>query len=166
MITTDRLKLITFTVDMMCASLQGKEAFEKISNYYVDDEYPMEDYKQLLPYKIDRFQQFPEEMEWEGIIIHRDSQTIMGDMGFKGGPNSEGVMDLGYSIVTSYQGKGYATEMAKAMVEWGLRQPRVNRITASCDESNLPSIRVLEKAGFKRVGKEEQEIYWSIAGGD
>ncbi|MGP4108485.1 GNAT family N-acetyltransferase [Virgibacillus sp. L01] len=161
-INTDRLTLVTFTVEMMRATLIGQHQLEEITDYKAADEYPMEDYKQLLAYKIDRFTRCPEENEWEGIIIHKKDNTIMGDMGFKGGPNEEGEMDLGYSIVPSYQGKGYATEMTIAMVNWGLQQQKVNKITASCSESNIPSIRVLEKTGFEQIRTEGKEIYWAI----
>ncbi|SDQ79135.1 Acetyltransferase (GNAT) domain-containing protein [Virgibacillus subterraneus] len=161
-INTDRLTLVTFTVEMMKATLIGQNQLGKITDYKAADEYPLEDYKQLLSYKIDRFTQYPEENEWEGIIIHKKDNTIMGDMGFKGGPNEKGEMDLGYSIVPSYQGEGYATEMTIAMVNWGLQQQNVNKITASCSESNIPSIRVLEKTGFEQIRTEDKEIYWSI----
>ncbi|MFV2046335.1 hypothetical protein KDJ21_008225 [Metabacillus litoralis] len=41
----------------------------------------------------------PDENEWEGIIINKEDNTSIGDMGFKGGPNEEGIIDIGYSIV-------------------------------------------------------------------
>ncbi|MDC3424490.1 GNAT family N-acetyltransferase [Aquibacillus sp. 3ASR75-11] len=122
----------------------------------------MDVYKKLLPYKIERFSQYPEENVWEGIIIRTEDNVIIGDMGFKGGPDENGEMDLGYSILPSYQGNGYATEMATAFVQWGLKQPKVKKITASCSNQNYPSIRVLEKVGFKQIGKEDNEIYWVI----
>ncbi|WP_226037895.1 GNAT family N-acetyltransferase [Aquibacillus saliphilus] len=160
-LNTDRLTLVTFTVDMMKAILIGKNQLSKITNYQVADEYPMKVYKQLLPYKIERFAQYPEENKWEGVIIHKRDNTIMADIGFKGGPDEKGEMDLGYSVVPRYQGHGYATEMTIAMVDWGLKQDNVKKITASCSRSNLPSIRVLEKAGLKQIGIKDNEIYWS-----
>ncbi|WP_186577121.1 GNAT family N-acetyltransferase [Aquibacillus kalidii] len=161
-IKTNRLTIITFTVQMIEAALNGREELEKIVDYNVADEYPLDVYKQFFPYKIDRFSNFPEENEWEGIIIHNEDNCIIGDMGFKGGPDEKGEMDIGYSIVPSYQGKGYATEMAIAMVEWGLRQPDVKKITASCSDHNTASIKVLTKAGLKQIGKQDDELFWSV----
>lgn len=161
-IKTDRLTLITFTVEMMKASLISARELEKLSDYKVPSEYPAKDYKELLPYKVERFSMYPEENEWEGIIIHTDNQVIIGDIGFKGGPDENGEMDVGYSILPEFQGNGYATEMAIAMVRWGLEHPDVKKITASCSDKNHPSIRVLEKAGFKKVNHMDNEIYWSI----
>lgn len=161
-VETDRLILVTFTADMMKATLIDNSQLAKMTGYKVTEEYPMEAYKKLLRYKIGRFSQYPEENEWEGIIVHKVTKVIIGDMGFKGGPDENGEMDLGYSITTSYQGNGYATEMAIAMIEWGFKQPKVKKITASCSDDNYPSIRVLEKAGFKQTKSKENKIYWAI----
>ena len=161
-IKTDRLSIGVFTAAMMKAALISNKHLESIINYKVPADYPMQDYKELFPYKIERFTQYPAENQWEGIIIHTEDRTIIGDMGFKGGPDENGEMDLGYSILPAYQGKGYATEMAIAMVEWGLKQPGVRKITASCSGENHASARVLEKAGFTKTGIQDNEIYWEI----
>ena len=161
-IDTERLQIITFTVEMMEAFLKGNNEIEIITPYRVAAEYPLEVYKQFFEYKIDRFQKFPFENEWEGIIIHKEDNMIMGDMGFKGGPNEEGIIDIGYSIVPSYQGKGYATEMGKAMVDWGLSQPNVKKVVATCNPDNIASIRVLEKIGFIVTNKTEDNIFGNL----
>ncbi|AYC28411.1 GNAT family N-acetyltransferase [Paenisporosarcina cavernae] len=90
--------------------------------------YPLDVYKQFFPYKIERFKNFPEENEWEGLIILKRTNTIIGDMGFKGGPNDAGEMNLGYSIVPEYEGNGYATEMGKALCNWAINLPMCNRL--------------------------------------
>lgn len=54
-------------------------------------------------------------------------------------------------------GRGYTTEMARALVGWVLEQPDVRRVTAECLEDNPGSIRVLEKTGFERVGRRTDE---------
>ena len=77
-------------------------------------------------------------------------------------PDKNEDIGLGYSILPAYQGKGYATEMAIAMVKWGLEQPGVRKITASCSGRNHASARVLEKAGFTKTCVQENELYWEI----
>ncbi|SDI02510.1 Acetyltransferase (GNAT) domain-containing protein [Planococcus glaciei] len=160
-IKTDRLTLITFTIDMMKAAISNKEHLEKITTYRVADQYPSEMYKEILPYKVQRFSQYPDENDWEGIIIHTKDHTIIGDMGIRSSTEDPKELELGYSIVPRYQGYGYATEMAKAMVKCGLEQPGIERIIAGCDNDNFASIRVLEKAGLKRFEEKENKIHWS-----
>jgi [ribosomal protein S5]-alanine N-acetyltransferase len=162
-ITTARLEMITLTTDMMEAILKGDRVLHKKGNsYHLAPEWPLDVYKQFFPYKIERFSKYPRENEWEGVIIDRKDQLIVGDMGFKGGPNEEGTIDLGYSIVPSYQGKGYATEMGRAMVEWALTHSDVKKVIATCNPDNVASIRVLEKIGFKRTKQTVESIYWSF----
>lgn len=159
-IATERLLVITFEAEMMTALLEGTEKLEKLIPYKVPVKYPMDVYKQFFPYKIKRFSQYPEENKWEGLIIDKENQTVIGDIGYKEGPNEKGEINLGYSILSRYQGKGYATEAALAMVKWGLSQPDVQKITATCSPENLASIRVLEKAGLRQTHKDEKKIYW------
>lgn len=160
-IHTDRLMLITFTAEMMKAALLQKSDLEKVTTYQVADGYPSEMYKEILPYKIKRYGQYPNENEWEGIIVHKENQIIIGDMGFRRRNENQEELELGYSIVPSYQGSGYAAEMAQAILEWGLKQPRIKRIVASCDSDNFASIRVLEKVGLNLQGEKERKLHWS-----
>ncbi|MGM0896498.1 MAG: GNAT family N-acetyltransferase [Bacillota bacterium] len=160
-IQTDRLMLITFTVEMMQAAISNERELEQATGYQVVDEYPSDDYKEILPFKIQRYRQYPEENEWEGLIVHKGDQKIMGDMGFRRSTGNPEELELGYSIVPAYQGHGYATEMALAIMSWGMKQAGIKRIIASCDNDNQASIRVLEKAGLKKLGEQESKILWS-----
>ena len=60
--------------------------------------------------------------------------------------------DMGYVIAREYWGNSYATEAVKAIVDWSLTQPGLNRVWAVCDVENTASARVLEKAGLQREG--------------
>jgi ribosomal-protein-alanine N-acetyltransferase len=158
---TTRLYMIPFTLELVEATIQGTDKLEKRIPYKVSKEWPMPDYAEILPFKAERLRGNPESSIWSGIIIHKRDNLVIGDMGFKGGPNDTGTVEIGYSIVPSYQGNGYATEMAEAMISWGLSQPNVNRVTAECLENNVASARVLEKNGLKEIKRENGMIYWS-----
>lgn len=158
---TERLKITTFELEMIKALLEGSEQLAKMVPYQVPAEYPMDVYKQFFPYKIERFTEHPEENIWEGLIIHKETKTVIGDIGYKGGPNDKGEINLGYSILPRFQGNGYASEAAAAMVRWGLNQPGVRKVTATCSLENVASIRVLQKAGLGQLREDEQKIYWS-----
>lgn len=160
-VITNRLKVITFEVEMIKALLEEPEQLAEMIPYGVPAEYPMDVYKQFFPYKIERFTEQPEENVWEGLIINKESQMVIGDIGYKGSPNEKGEINLGYSVLPRFQGQGFATEAAAAMVEWGLEQPGVQKVTATCSLENIASIRVLQKAGLKQLREDEKKIYWS-----
>ena len=64
-----------------------------------------------------------------------------------------------YHLARSEWGQGYATEAARALVDWALSQPQVFRIWTLCDVENGASARVLEKLGLVREGVLKR---WSI----
>jgi [ribosomal protein S5]-alanine N-acetyltransferase len=70
------------------------------------------------------------------------------------------VADFGYILHSDYWGRGYGTEIAKAMVRFGFEQLGMHRIWATCRPQNIASSRVLEKAGLKyeRYLKEHKKI--------
>ena len=59
--------------------------------------------------------------------------------------------ELGYMIYKPYSGKGYATEIAKTMLEYGFKKLKLPKIIAVTSPENYASIRVLEKSGMKRA---------------
>ena len=66
---------------------------------------------------------------------------------------------FGYHLARSEWGQGYATEAARALVDWAFSQPQVFRIWTVCDVENGASARVLEKLGLVREGVLKR---WSI----
>jgi RimJ/RimL family protein N-acetyltransferase len=64
-----------------------------------------------------------------------------------------GEFDIGYRLVRSAWGKGYATEVTRELVRRGFAHPAVEAIVACALVENLASCRVLEKAGLLRVGE-------------
>lgn len=89
------------------------------------------------------------------ICRKEEPDTVIGDLGFKG-PQKNGAVELGYGIEDAWQGKGYATEAAKAMIDWAFSQKDVITVEAETAPENTKSQRVLEKLGFKfcREGEE------------
>lgn len=59
--------------------------------------------------------------------------------------------DLGYRFIKRYWGRGFATEAAKASVEYGFDRLKLESICATADVNNTASRKVLEKAGLKCI---------------
>ena len=62
--------------------------------------------------------------------------------------------ELGYRIGEKDQGKGYASEAVKLVVKQGFEKYGLTKIEAGTSAENMGSQKVLEKNGFKLVGKE------------
>lgn len=59
---------------------------------------------------------------------------------------------IGYCFNKTYWGKGYATEVAKELLNFGFNQLKLHRIYASCDVGNIASKKVLQKIGMTKEG--------------
>jgi ribosomal-protein-alanine N-acetyltransferase len=59
------------------------------------------------------------------------------------------VVDLGYMLGSTDWGRGYATEIALALVDAAFRDLRAERVISTVDINNSASIRVLEKVGMR-----------------
>ena len=66
---------------------------------------------------------------------------------------------IAFHLARSEWGRGYATEAARALVNWALSQRQVFRIWTVVDVDNGASVRVLEKLGMVREGVLKR---WSI----
>ena len=53
-------------------------------------------------------------------MIRREDRLAVGSMGFKAPPDGTGTVEIGYAVNRSHRGRGYATEMAAALVAWAL----------------------------------------------
>lgn len=60
--------------------------------------------------------------------------------------------EIGYDLMQSEWNKGYATEMVKAIVDFGFNYINLNRIESFITPGNHASVKVLEKAGFTKEG--------------
>jgi ribosomal-protein-alanine N-acetyltransferase len=69
---------------------------------------------------------------------------------------------LGYWIDADHQGRGLTTEAVLAATAFAFTTVRLHRVQAAVMPNNAPSLRVLEKAGYRREGFAER--YLCIAG--
>jgi RimJ/RimL family protein N-acetyltransferase len=87
------------------------------------------------------------------VIIDAEGGSVIGTCGFKGPPDAAGVVEIAYGIVPSFEGRGYATEAAQALVDFAHRHHEVRTVRAHTLPDNRASARVLEKCGFLQVGE-------------
>lgn len=89
------------------------------------------------------------------VVVERLTSVAVGMAGFKGLPDEHGVVEIAYGIAPSYQGRGYATQAAAALVEFASSDERVRRIRAHTLPERNASTSVLTKTGFELLGAVE-----------
>lgn len=78
----------------------------------------------------------------------KDSDEFIGWCGLKYSPNIDEV-DIGYRLLRKYWNKGYATEAARACLDYGFQELGIDEIVAKADKRNQASIKVMEKIGME-----------------
>jgi ribosomal-protein-alanine N-acetyltransferase len=159
---TKRLQLVPFTLELMKATLKGRETLGRALGVGVPSAWPGPDLADAIPGLIARLEREAAEFAWDWLIVHKAERIIVGDVGFMGGPR-DGVAEIGYSIVPAYRNQGYATEAALYLIHWALQQRDVLRVTAQCLNDNVGSIKVLEKIGMRQLASEGLMLRWETS---
>ncbi len=80
-------------------------------------------------------------------IVYKKYQKLIGHCGFKFLENTSEVQ-IGYLLLSSYWGRGLATEAATAVMKYGFEVAKLERIVAIAKPENTASRRVMEKIGM------------------
>ena len=96
-------------------------------------------------------------LRW-GVTLKSD-HTFIGSAGIHNWNRESQYAEIGYDINQHYWGNGYATEVSRALITFGINQMHLNRIEADIIAGNTASMRVLEKLGFHEEGILRERVY-------
>ena len=162
-IQTPQLRLVPCTVAAAQAAATDRAAFAALLGVRVPDDWPAEDLRDFLPIYGQIVDEQAARQGWGiWLMLGAVERVLVGDIGFKGPPDALRTAEIGYSVLPAFQGHGYASEAARALVAWGFAQPGIRRIVANCRADNAASIRVLEKAGLLQTGRDREELTWEL----
>ncbi|WP_332645334.1 GNAT family N-acetyltransferase [Lysinibacillus sp. 54212] len=111
-----------------------------------------------LAWIADHEQNFKDDRMYEFAITDKNSGKLYGAIGisnhqqFKNG-------EMGYWIGEEYWGNGYATEAAKAILDFVFKEKNYHRVYARYFKSNPASGKIMEKCGMKYEGILKDHIY-------
>jgi ribosomal-protein-alanine N-acetyltransferase len=142
---------------------EGHAAAARLLGLALPEDWPQADLLDVLPLQASAAP--AEEAFGVWIIVERESDTVVGDIGFLGPPAADGTVEIGYSVIPGRQRRGYATEAGRGLLDWVLGQPQVRSVVAGCSSENVASIRVLERLGFVRTGEEDGQLRWRLNAG-
>jgi RimJ/RimL family protein N-acetyltransferase len=90
------------------------------------------------------------------VARERETGRFVGEVGFADfrrelTPSLEGAPEAGWALAPWAQGRGFATEAVRAALAWGDAHLAAERTVCMIHPENVPSIRVAEKCGFRRI---------------
>jgi [ribosomal protein S5]-alanine N-acetyltransferase len=86
-------------------------------------------------------------------MVQLDTGITVGQCGFKGPPDSDGVVEIAYGVASDQERKGFATEAARALLTFAFSIDQVKLVRAHTLPASNASKRVLAKCGFRYVGE-------------
>jgi RimJ/RimL family protein N-acetyltransferase len=97
--------------------------------------------------------------KFDFAVCLKETGLLIGGCGIRRETELSQVANLGWAINPEFQSKGFATEAARALIEFGKRQLKLSVIYATCDTRNTPSFKLMEKLGMKREGCRPKQLF-------
>lgn len=95
-----------------------------------------------------------DQLEWGGYYaVDAATREVVGSCAFKAPPTAEGMIEIAYFTYPEFERRGYATWMARKLIELASGSPAVRQVIAHTLPEANPSTRVLQRAGMTFVGE-------------
>jgi len=155
-IQTANLKLIPCELQHFEAILNDQKELEQILGVTVFDnwfDFPGVAGIEAMKYAYEYLQSHPDALGWwTYLFIYVKDNALIGPGGYQGKADESGMVEIGYSIIPAYQGRGLATEAAKALIDHAFSHVHIRMVDAHTLAEHNASTRVLEKVGMTHVG--------------
>ena len=152
MIETERLKLIPCTRELLEILAVGENNLAEHLSVGLAENWLI--FPESVAYSIKMIDDDSRALVWGmHLIIHTRDNKLIGCGGYKGGPDDAGMVEFGYSVAPSYEGKGYATEAAKALLDKAFADPEVQMVDAHTLAEWNASTSILRKCGLTKIAE-------------
>ncbi|MBE6596943.1 MAG: GNAT family N-acetyltransferase [Ruminococcaceae bacterium] len=96
---------------------------------------------------------------YDWAVVLRESGKMIGTCGFTRIDTVNEWGEIGYVLNPDYHGRGYATEAARAVLDFGFRRVGLHRVEARFMEGNSHSESVMKRLGMSFEGYERESIF-------
>ncbi len=145
---TSRLSLRPFVAGDFEA-FHAMRSDEDVARYLYQEPLSPAETRDLLTRKIGGAS-WAREGDWlSAAVVERASGTTVGDVGLGWLSERDRTAEIGFTFDPRHQGKGFATEAARALLDWAFATAGLHRVIGRTEARNTPSARVLEKLGMR-----------------
>jgi RimJ/RimL family protein N-acetyltransferase len=146
---TERLLLRPFGPDDLEA-LFAIQADESVARWLYNDPRTLVETRELLARKIGGAA-LHGEGEWlSAAAVLRTTGELVGDVSLHWASEAHGQGELGFVVHPEHQGRGYATEASRPLLDFAFGPLGLHRVIGRLEPRNTGSARVLEKLGMRR----------------
>lgn len=155
-IRTERLELIPATLDILRSDLADRSRLAELLDAEIPASWPP---PMLTPDVLNEFIRIRSDgsdplcITWYWVLDEGfGKRSLVGSGGIASLPVAKNGVFIGYSVLSRFWNRGYATEAVRGLIPVLFAVPSIRRILATTNPDLPASIRVLEKAGFVRSG--------------
>ena len=92
-------------------------------------------------------------------VVLRGEGRVIGEVSLNLSPVAQSRGEIGWSFHPNYHRQGYATEAARAPLDYAFTERGLRRVATACDTRNAASFRLMERLGMRREGHLKQSQY-------
>jgi RimJ/RimL family protein N-acetyltransferase len=101
----------------------------------------------------------PDRAGWFQYAVERaEDRVLIGDVAVHLHDNRKQA-EIGFTLATAYQKRGYATEAVRAVLDRLFRVQGLHKVSGECDARNEASAGLLERLGFTREGLLREQTF-------
>jgi aminoglycoside 6'-N-acetyltransferase len=93
------------------------------------------------------------------VALH-GSEELIGDCGAHTLADDPRQAEIGFTFAPACQGRGYATEAVRRLLDYLFIERGKHRVAAACDDRNVRSAALLRRVGMRREGLTVESV-WS-----
>lgn len=150
MILTPHLRIISCDDTLYDAIRMGNNTLARVMGVNVPKKWT--EFRDTFTPSYHRWKAHPPLRDWwVYLIIHVQDNMLIGSCGYKGEPDSNGMVEIGYEIITPYREKGLGTETAKGLLDHAFQHASVRKVIAHTMAEENASGHILEKLGFAQT---------------
>ena len=162
MINTERLKLIPCGLKHFEAFARSENELAKTLGVSIVEKWLV--FPEAMTFGYEYLKKNPDaENWWTYLFISKADKKLVGNGGFKGKPDENGTVEIGYAVAPEYRGKGLATEAAKGLIDFAFLHPQIKSVQAHTLAEENESTKVLRKVGMtfvKELHDDEDGDIW------
>ncbi|MDP9270376.1 MAG: GNAT family N-acetyltransferase [Chloroflexota bacterium] len=158
-ISSERLDLPSLSAERIEALLAGDVATVGQATAAVYSPEWLEDNAGHLTRRARQMRGDPAIRRWlvRPIVLREGDHAVIGTINFHGPPDERGMLEVGYSLLPDFRGRGYAIEAVRALLGWAGSDPVVRVFRASVSPDNERSLHLIGKLGFVQIGEQMDE---------
>jgi ribosomal-protein-alanine N-acetyltransferase len=156
MIETERLQLIACNKMHLNALIESERSLAGLLGVELAENWLV--FPEAAAYSLKMLEANPQILRWGmHLFIKKDENKIIGNGGFKGVADEQGMVEIGYAISPLYENQGLATEAARGMIDYAFSWSNVRMVDAHTLAEENASVKVLEKCGMTRIAEIHDE---------